>query len=282
VVTPPRVNQLIQSSVVTPPQVNLPIQPLVVISPRANISTLPSAHHKPMDLRAHAGPSSTSSTRGVVSPASVVHDLTISGLSARGTYDEQLIRLTESRTRGNNPYMDLTGHRYVLNGSRTQFYKYGQEVNGLIMGEGTLKIERQPYDVRHVALRDQIIPKYKIVQEIDNNPKLEIKCQGVYLTDPINLENLDQIGDSRMIYADSDRKCYYIPTILSMWEESLAMYDYQSSRIMPSYPRDVHGEYVEPTVIVSVYRTAISRGVSVKQYPLIHILVDNSDILLDI
>ena len=209
-------------------------------------------------------------------------------LSTLGSYDELLNRLTESQFRGNIAYVDLIGNGYrnLAPDRRDVLYRYGQEVpnrkRSLVMGEGELQIERQPSDPPRVVLRAQTNPQYKIVEPIKDNVKFEARCRGVYLTDPVTLEDLDDLGDPDLVYVDGEQRCYYLPNILASWEQGFCMYDSESRRVVPSYPRDVHGEFLDPSVIVSVYRTAIARGVDKKEYPMMHLLVENSNFLLDV
>lgn len=44
----------------------------------------------------------------------------------------------------------------------------------------------------------------------------------------------------------------------------------------------MHGQYLHPLVIVGVYNTAYHRGLNYKEYPLLGLLVENSDLLHDI
>ena len=208
------------------------------------------------------------------------------GSATTGDDRELHDRIAETHRRGHTPYITLTGvpcfskyGRYRQKG--LSMLQYGQAIGKGALGEKQYLLERQPYDLS-LSLERRMKVAYSIIPIATNFSSMEHICKPVYLVDPLTLENLDEIKDLEMIYADETHRCYYLPTILAIWEQGFASFDHISNRVVPSYPKDVHGQYLHPLTVVSVYRTALHRGLDVSPYPLVGLLVENSDFLLDI
>lgn len=286
IVRPPRPNSppRVSPPVVRPPRPNSPprVDPPIVRPPRPNSPPAVA----PPQIRIHNTQANHRPHR--LSLKDLMINLEDEELSTVGSYDELLNRLIVAQSRGRTSYVDLMGGRYrsLDRDQQHVFYRYGQVVPNrkgpLVMGEGELQLERQPSDPPRIILKTKIHPQYKIVEPINDPGKFETRCKGVYLTDPVTLEDLDEMGDPNMIYVDGEQRCYYLPSIIASWEQGLCMYDSESRRVVPSYPRDVHGEFLDPSLVVSVYRTAISRGIDKKEYPMMHLLVENSNFLNDV
>lgn len=159
--------------------------------------------------------------------------------------------------------------------------QYGQSLQRGVLGEKEYVLERQPYDLE-LELEHQMKVATEIAPMLQTSDRLEYLCKPVYLTDPVTLEDLTEIRDLQQIYVDQSQRCFYIPTILAMWEAGFSSYDHVSNRIVPSYPKDVHGKYLHPITIVGVYQTARHRGLDITPYPLLGLLVEHNDLLLDI
>lgn len=191
---------------------------------------------------------------------------TIRNLSIRGTSFQVRDRVTESIKRGRVPYIDIIGESRKI--TSRAVLEYGQEVNGLVMGEGELRIERQTYDP-DPKLRPMARVKLDVPITVDRNIDFSNYCLPLYRQDPITQEDLSEISDLKMIYADSKKRCYYIPSILLMWESCFTLYDSNSNRVMPSYPKDIHGGLMEPSSILGIYNTAKDRAIDLSPYPLL-------------
>ena len=200
-------------------------------------------------------------------------------LSIKGTGLEIRDRIAESIRRGHVPYIDIIGGaRKIAPGGG---FEYGQDVNELVMGEGELRIERQTYDPNPKLMP---IARVKFDVPVAIDPKIEFSnyCLPLYRQDPITQEDLSEISDLKMIYADSKKRCYYIPSMLSMWEASFTLYDSNSNRVMPSYPKDIHGGLMEPCSILGIYETARDRGIDLSPYPLLRLFTSESSLLYDV
>jgi len=209
-------------------------------------------------------------------------------------------RIIEIQRRGSTPYRLLTMGRLLSRkgnyieqetvsndrgkkGStmEVRMLRYGQSLDRGVLGEKEYVLERQPYDLE-LELEHQMQVATEIAPMLTDSTQLEYLCKPVYLTDPVTLEALTDIQDLQQLYVDQSQRCFYIPTILAMWEADFSSYDHVSNRIVPSYPKDVHGKYLHPITIVGVYHTARHRGLDVSGYPLLGLLVEHNDLLLDI
>jgi hypothetical protein len=188
-------------------------------------------------------------------------------------------RVMESIRRGRVHYVDIIGNFHKV--SKDKLLQYGQEINGLIMGEGELQIERQVYDPNPKLMSRSALKLVRIVP-IDCNVNLSSYCLPMYRQDPLTQEDLSEISDLQMIYADSNKRCYYLPSILSIWENSFTFYDTTSCRVVPSYPKDIHGGYMDPSTVILVYHTARARGMDLSPYPLLNLLVSNEGVMYDL
>jgi hypothetical protein len=200
-------------------------------------------------------------------------------LSIKGAHVNIRNRVMQSMRRGNVSYVDIIGNSHKV--SKDTFLQYGQEINGLIMGEGELQIERQVYDPSPKLMSRAGVSSVSVIP-IDTNVKISYYCLPIYRQDPITQEDLSEISDLQMIYADSNKRCYYLPSILSMWENSFTFYDTTSFRVVPSYPKDIHGGYMDPGTVILVYHTARVRKIDLSPYPLLGILVSNEQFIYDI
>ena len=200
-------------------------------------------------------------------------------LSLKGTSSQIRDRVAESLKRGRVPYIDIVGGARKIAPSRG--LEYGQEVNDLVMGEGELRIERQTYDPDPKLMPTARV-KFDVPVTID--PKIDFSnyCLPLYRQDPITQEDLSEISDLKMIYADSKKRCYYMPSILSMWESSFTLYDSNSTRVMPSYPKDIHGGLMEPSSILGIYKTAKDREIDLSPYPLLRLFTLQGSLLYDV
>ena len=200
-------------------------------------------------------------------------------LCVKGRGSQIRDRVTESLRRGRVPYIDIIGGARRVAPSRG--LEYGQEVNELVMGEGELQIERQTYDPNPKLMSIARV-KFDVPVIIDPNIDFSNYCLALYRQDPITQEDLSEISDVKMIYADSKKRCYYIPSMLSMWESSFTLYDSNSNRVMPSYPKDIHGGLMEPSSILGIYKTAKDREIDLSPYPLLRLFTSESTLLYDV
>jgi len=200
-------------------------------------------------------------------------------LSTKGTSSQVRDRVTESLKRGRVPYIDIIGESRKI--TSRAVLEYGQEVNGLVMGEGELRIERQTYDPDPKLIPDARV-KFDVPITVDRNIDFSNYCLPLYRQDPITQEDLSEISDLKMIYADSKKRCYYIPSILLMWESSFTLYDSNSNRVMPSYPKDIHGGLMEPSSILGIYKAAKDRAIDLSPYPLLGEFISSDLLLYDV
>jgi hypothetical protein len=216
----------------------------------------------------------------------IINLLKSRGLSTVGTTTDLYNRSVESLKRGIRPYVNIAGEEMIdsrgtCRRNGVTYLQYGQQLGKHIVGEGICRLERQSYDPT-IALGTRMMSPTSLIPVMPVDTDLNVVCKTAYLTDPITLGDLTEIADQEMIYVDQDKRCYYLPSILSLWEQGFNLYDSDSKRIVPSYPQDIHGKYLHPITILSVYRTAISRGIRVSDYPLLDLLNKNSDFLHDL
>jgi hypothetical protein len=209
----------------------------------------------------------------------ILKTATMRNLSIKGTSSQVRNRVTESLKRGRIPYIDIIGESRKIT-SRIVL-EYGQDVNGLVMGEGELRIERQTYDP-DPKLMPMARVKLDVPITVDRNIDFSNYCLPLYRQDPITQEDLSEISDLKMIYADSKKRCYYIPSILLMWESSFTLYDSNSNRVMPSYPKDIHGGLMEPSSILGIYNTAKDRAIDLSPYPLLREFLSSELLVYDV
>jgi hypothetical protein len=214
----------------------------------------------------------------------IVKGLREANLSIKGDYETQKSRYLRFLRDGAVLYITLTGKPIPwYNGImvfENNYYTYGQQVrDGGIIGEGRYQLERQTYDPI-VSLDHRMMTSVSIapVPQIQTRSDLEMICQPMYVTDMDGT----YIRDVTKIYADNQKRCYTIPYMLDKWENDLVYYDKNLGMVMPQYPKDVDGKYLHAMTIVSVYQTAVSRRIDVSKYPMLGLLVQNSDFLLDI
>jgi len=107
---------------------------------------------------------------------------------------------------------------------------------------------------------------------------------GNYQTDPAELETMDMLYQNapQNVYVTPDKKCYYLPTILTRWESSFSLYDSQSVRVVPQYPSDYDQAPMPPDLIRDIWYQALHNNPETKQqYPLLDVLIDHGSNLLD-
>jgi hypothetical protein len=251
-----------------------PLSPPKISSPR---KSLQSAQIRP-DF------DNTVSSKQSYTHIDIMKGLRAANLSIKGDYEAQKSRYLRFLRDGAVPYVTLTGKPIPwYNGImvfENKYYTYGQQVrDGGIIGEGRYQLERQTYDPI-VSLDHRMMTSVSIapVPQIQTRSDLEMICHPMYVTDMDGT----YIGDVTKIYADNQQRCYTIPYMLKKWENGLVYYDKNLGMVMPQYPKDVDGKYLHSITIVSVYHTAVSRGIDVSKYPMLGLLVQNSDFLLDI
>ena len=283
--SPPRISSPVKSpqvqvaSPVKSPHVPLkiPQSPPKISSPRKSPQSAqirPDADNTVMPL------SSISS----YSPIDIVKGLRAANLSTKGDYETQKNRYLRFLRDGAVPYITLVGKPIPwYNGTmvfENKYYTYGQQVrDGGIIGEGIYQLGRQSYDPT-VSLDHRMMTSVSIapMPQIKSLGELEMICQPMYVTDMAGT----YIQDVTRIYTDNQQRCYIIPYMLQRWENDLVYYDKMLGMVMPQYPKDTDGKYLHAMTIVSVYQTAVSRGIDVSKYPMLRLLIQNSDFLLDI
>lgn len=132
------------------------------------------------------------------------------------------------------------------------------------LGRGLANLARQPGDP---IIRFRILPAapgrvYPIVGTSE--------CSGIYGHDSVQLTDISEFDPKEVVVIPDakDTRCYVIESVLGSWESALSLYDSQSNRIVPSYPR-FSGINVEPAIVRSVILTARDRKVSLEGYPII-------------
>lgn len=203
-------------------------------------------------------------------------------VSIAGTKQEFKQRVDEAIRRKGEPYVNIIGEEKLI--AKGIYAVYGEEINGKIMGERELQIEKQHYDIMPKFVFSRVIKGYPVPYYKDLN--IMKVCSNTYHTDVVTSTELSEYASDEkekfLIYVDNERRGYYLPSILSIWESSFTYYDYISKRIMPSYPKDIHGEFMKPQVVMNVIATAIQRKIKISDYPILNLLYTNSDFLQDV
>lgn len=176
----------------------------------------------------------------------------------------------------------LTDNKTNKQLKKGNMYQYHHKV-----GEGSLKLKENKSDPlkddnynmpKRKYKRNDLLPS-EVVNTFDQN-----QCLSDYQTDIISLESMNDAfkQDRSNVYRTSNKKCYILSDIIRTWSNNLSLYDSQSLRVVPQYPKNFDNTLVEPEFANEIYRAAIRNDKWKSGDNAIDLILSNGELLNDI
>ena len=123
------------------------------------------------------------------------------------------------------------------------------------------KLKRGKTDIPLSELNKNIIKIYRVPNIIKPQKEVDLnKIDSIYQQSIITFETVDEIfkddPDNIIVIG---RKAYILDEIIPAWIAGFSLFDCQSRRVKPQYPKDLVGNFVKPNEIHIVLATALKK-----------------------